>query len=73
MIDTLTITNEMLKDRNPTVRKYPRTLSEAFPNSRETAKWIEKHKAPMTGRDVVFYGLLYLAICGLIALLAYRL
>lgn len=66
-------TIDMLQDKNPTVRKYPRTLNEAFPNSRETAKWIERHKAPITGRDVALYTVLYLIICGLAALLAFRL
>ena len=69
----LSMTIDRLPDRNPTVRKYPRTMSEAFPNARETAQWIEKHKAPMTVRDVVWYAVIYLIICGLVALLAFRL
>lgn len=66
-------TIDPLQDRNPTIRKFPRTLNEAFPNARETAQWIEKHKAPMTVKDVALYGVMYLIICGLIALLAFRL
>lgn len=30
----------MLKDLNPTVRSYPRTLDEAFPNKIEQAEWL---------------------------------
>ena len=69
----LTTTIDMLQDRNPTVRKYPRTMTEAFPNARENAQWIEKHIAPMTGKDVVLSVLMYLIICGVVALLAFRL
>ena len=52
----------MLPDRNPTVRKYPRTLQEAFPNSIEIAQWMEHHRAPMTGRDVVWYTGLFMLV-----------
>lgn len=69
----LTMTIDSLPDRNPTVRKYPRTLNEAFPNAKETAQWIEKHKAPMTVRDVAWYAVIYLIVSGLVALLAFRL
>ena len=69
----LTMTFNRMPDRNPTVRKYPRTLGEAFPNARETAQWLERHKAPITVRDVAWYGVIYLVICALIALLAFRL
>lgn len=69
----LTMTIDRLPDRNPTIRKYPRTLNEAFPNAKETAQWIERHKAPMTVRDVALYLALYLAVCGLIALVGFML
>jgi len=32
----------MLKDRNPTVRRYPRTMQEAFPQ--DYSEWFEVHK-----------------------------
>jgi uncharacterized membrane protein YkgB len=30
----------MVDDLNPTTRKYPRTLEEAFPKDPENAKWL---------------------------------
>ena len=29
----------MLQDKNPTTRRYPRTMLEAFPSNIETAQW----------------------------------
>lgn len=52
----------MLPDLNPTVRKFPNSLREAFPNSIENAQWIEHYKAPMTGRDVVWYTALFMIV-----------
>ncbi len=39
--------NQRLQDRNPTNRRYPRTIEEAFPDSVERAEWFyppEKRK-----------------------------
>jgi hypothetical protein len=35
----------MLDDLNPTTRKYPRTLDEAFPNDAESAKWLHTEES----------------------------
>ena len=45
----------MLYDFNPTVRKYPRTMLEAFPYSIESAQWMEHYKAPTKIMDVAWY------------------
>jgi len=45
----------MLYDFNPTVRKYPRSMLEAFPSSIESAQWMEHYKAPATAKDVALY------------------
>lgn len=59
----------MLKDLNPTVRRFPRHTNEAFPNSFESAQWIERYKAPMTGQDVAFLTVVWIAFLGLATVL----
>ena len=45
----------MLEDKNPTTRRYPRTLSEAFPHDLDNAKWW--HPPEQRTRDKVFFGI----------------
>ncbi len=52
----------------PTVRKFPRTMQEAFPQDREWAYSIEKHRAPMSALEAV---LAWASIIGMSVLLAY--
>jgi hypothetical protein len=53
---------------NNTTRRFPRTLREAFPQDREWAYSIEKHKAPMGFCEAV---LAWASIVGLSVLIAY--
>ena len=59
----------MLIDLHPTVRKYPRTLNEAFPNSKDTANWLEHHVRPIDFKNaaLILFGLMMMfgivAIC----------
>ena len=50
----------MLYDLNPTVRMYPRSMNEAFPDTVENAQWMEHYKAPATIKDVALYEVLVL-------------
>ena len=38
---------------NTTTRRFPRTLQEAFPQDRQWAYAVEKHKAPMCALEAV--------------------
>ena len=51
----------MLRDLNPTTRRFPRTLSEAFPNDLENAKWFFPHENEWSWSDrfLLTVGLLF--------------
>lgn len=48
-------TPEILGDLNPTTRRYPRTLNEAFPNDPENAKWFFPHETHITLGAYAYY------------------
>jgi hypothetical protein len=46
---------------NPTTRRYPRTLSEAFPNDPEYQRWFippEKHQITMSESFMIYIALI---------------
>lgn len=43
----------MLEDLNPTTRRYPRTIKEAFPHDAENGQWF--FPPEQRGRDKVFF------------------
>jgi hypothetical protein len=49
---------------NNTVRKYPRTLQEAFPQ--DYSEWIEKHKKPISVWTIPAW-LFFLAVMAYVA------
>lgn len=60
----------MLPDLHPTVRKYPRTLNDAFPSSYDTAKWLEYHQRPVSFQSAATYALALLTIVAALILWA---
>jgi hypothetical protein len=54
----------MLKDLNPTVRRYPNTLQDAFPQ--HYPEWFEKHKKPMSAWTIPAW-LFFLAVISYVA------
>jgi hypothetical protein len=51
---------------NPTVRKYPRTLEEAFPNGPENSEWFfPPEEKAMTIWSVIFYTIAAFAMVAL--------
>jgi len=53
---------------NDTTRRFPRTLREAFPQDREWAYSIEKHRAPMSALEAIVG---WASVIGMSVLLAY--
>lgn len=43
----------MQDDKHPTVRKFPRTLHEAFPGHNDYSNWFEPHKGIKTWVQIV--------------------
>lgn len=44
----------MMEDNNPTSRRYPRTMDEAFPNDVDRAKWWYPPERTWTVSEVLF-------------------
>lgn len=53
---------------NDTTRRFPRTLREAFPQDRQWAYSIERHRAPMRPLEAI---VAWASIVGMSLLLAY--
>jgi hypothetical protein len=62
------ITTNRSPNVNHTTRRFPRTMREAFPQDREWAYSIEKHKAPMSVLEAL---VAWASIAGMSVLLAW--
>jgi nitrate reductase NapE component len=63
----------MLKDNNPTTRKYPRTIKEAFPDDKENSQWLEHYTRIITPQDITFWSVVVITVLGAISFIVWGL